>query len=389
MKFIISVFWLILILLITPFNQYGYAQSSYTNEQNKSKFSSEQLKKMTMEIKYYDEVLTASVLNYAFSGDEKWFVRYTKYELKLGQLIDELLAMSSEENKEQITYLNAINRSLVAFERRAIQSIKANDQQTAISIIYSPQFHQSKTEFMSVLTGLIANIKKRAGSKNTEDSLLKLTPREKNWIANNKIVVGIEHWPPIIFMQDNNTPSGLSGEILAQIIEGSGLQTEYIVGTWNELLTQFKQGKIDLLPSTYFAENRKKYGYFSTPYFIVRELIYVKENNTRFQSSLDLSKATIAIPAGFNSIQKIKNLYVDMIIVETTGIEDSINKVLTGEVDALLSPQIIVDNWIEQHNLRGLRVIDEDVIFPPSLHLYSHKNKKNTTCHFTERSKFN
>ena len=198
MKFIISVFWLILILLITPFNQYGYAQSSYTNEQNKSKFSSEQLKKMTMEIKYYDEVLTASVLNYAFSGDEKWFVRYTKYELKLGQLIDELLAMSSEENKEQITYLNAINRSLVAFERRAIQSIKANDQQTAISIIYSPQFHQSKTEFMSVLTGLIANIKKRAGSKNTEDSLLKLTPREKNWIANNKIVVGIEHWPPII-----------------------------------------------------------------------------------------------------------------------------------------------------------------------------------------------
>ena len=49
---------------------------------------------------------------------------------------------------------------------------------------------------------------------------------------------------------------------------------------------------------------------------------------------------------------------------------------MSGEADALLDAQIVVDDWIAQNNVSGLRVIDEDIVFPPSLHLLSSKRKK-------------
>jgi len=378
MKFISNLCLLTFILTIASFTPSAFAQSSTAIDKVKLKvsLSADQLKQMTMELKYYDEILTSSVLSYAFSGDEKWLIRYTEYEPKISQLIDKLLAMQLAEDSALITHLNQVNQSLVEMEVQAIQAIKSKDRTTAMSIINSAKYLQNKTEFMSVLKSYIAQIEKRTDSINAKGNVLGLTPEEQRWIANNKVRVGIEHWPPIVFMKDDNSPGGLAGEILNQIIEKSGLQTEYIVGSWNDILAQFKQNEIDLLPSAYFIDERTEFGHFSTPFFMVRELFYVRDNNTRFQSKLDLSIATIAIPAGFTSIEKIKTLYPDMKILKTLDIEDSINKVLEGDADALLDAQIVVDDWIEQHNIQGLRVIDEDVVFSPSLHLFSSKNKK-------------
>jgi hypothetical protein len=53
-------------------------------------FSLSQLENMAIELKYYDEVLTSSVLTYAFSGDEKWLERYKDNEIKLLEVIEAL-----------------------------------------------------------------------------------------------------------------------------------------------------------------------------------------------------------------------------------------------------------------------------------------------------------
>lgn len=366
------------LLVIASFPQSALAQHSTSIEEDKpvTSVSSDQLKKMTIELKYYDEILTSSVLSYAFSGEDKWLVRYTEYEPKISQLIDKLLAMQRAEDSALITHLNEVNQSLVEMEVQAIQAIKLKDRTTAINIINSANYLQNKTEFMSVLTSYIAQIEKRTDSIKAEGNVLGLTPQEQRWIADNKVRVGIEHWPPILFMQDDSTPGGLTGELLNQIIKRTGLQTEYVTGSWDDVLSQFKQGKIDLLPNAYFFEKRKKHGYFSTPYFMVRELFYVKDNNTRYQKIIDLSKATVAISAGYTTIDKIKSLYPQVTIIETSGIKESIEYVLRGKADALLDAQIAIDDWIEQKHVTGLRVIDEDVVYPPSLHFFSHKNKK-------------
>ena len=229
---------------------------------------------------------------------------------------------------------------------------------------------------MSAITRFLSVLESRSQAKKGNNKQLLLTNEEQQWIASNKVKIGIEHWPPILFMQDDNNPGGLAGEILRQIIQKTGLQPEYVTGSWDEVLDQFEQGKIDLLPDAYFMEERKEYGYYSTPYFKIRELFYVKDRDTRFQKIKDLSTASVAIPADYTTIAKIKNDYPNIKIIETAGIEESIDKVLSGEADALLNAQIVVDSWIKQNNVSGLRVIDEDIVLPPSLHLLSSKSNK-------------
>ena len=81
------------LISMTSFIQPSLAQQTSQSEQGGSfsNLSEKELKQMSFELKYYDEVLTASVLNYAFFGDEKWIVRYSEYEPKLTLLINELL----------------------------------------------------------------------------------------------------------------------------------------------------------------------------------------------------------------------------------------------------------------------------------------------------------
>lgn len=357
---------------------YAQEDSSHTASAQKRSFTPEQLKNIAIELKYYDEILTASVLSYAFSGDEKWLERYAEYEPKLGQLIENLLAAKTNEDEELVAYLDKVNNSLLALELKATNAVKSGDRQQAMTIINSAEYRQNKAEYMSTLMAYINQVESRAHAEHVIIGIqneLALTRAERNWIANNRVSVGIEHWPPILFMQDDNTPGGLTGEILRQIVDKSGLKLEYVTGTWDEILNKFKQGELDLLPDAYLFEDRKDFGHFSTPYFMVRELFYVKDSNTRFQSNLDLSAATIAVSAGYTTVEKVKALYPKIKILETSGIEASINSVLAGNADALLDAQIVVDDWVTQKNIKGLRVIDEDVVYPPSLHLLSHKDK--------------
>ena len=342
-------------------------------------FSLSQLENMAIELKYFDEVLTSSVLSYAFSSDTKWLDRYNEYESKLNQLIEELSSNMHEEDAPLIAALHEINNVLVASEVNVIAAIQSNDRQKAMVILNSDEYHQNKTDFMATIMSYLAQLEIRSKDKSIiklADNNLHFTDEEKQWITENKVIVGVEHWPPILFMQDDDNPGGLSGEILRQIISKTGLKVEYVKGSWGDILSKFKQGKIDLLPDAYLFEDRKEFGYFSTPYFLVRELFYVKDSNTRFQSNIDLSTSSIAISAGYTTIDKVKALYPNLKIIETTGIQDSINKVLNGEADALLDAQIAVDDWVEQKGVTNLRVIDEDVVFPSSLHLYTQKNKE-------------
>ena len=71
------------------------------------------------------------------------------------------------------------------------------------------------------------------------------TIEEKNWISNNKVLVGIEPWKPIIYYEDNKA-KGFTGDILNLVIQKTGLNVVLVSDSWDSLLTDFKNKKVDL-----------------------------------------------------------------------------------------------------------------------------------------------
>ena len=64
-------------------------------------------------IRYYDEVLTQSARNYAFTQDKYWEERYLAAEPKLDYVIKETIKIGNEQTKKAFEAVDATNVALV------------------------------------------------------------------------------------------------------------------------------------------------------------------------------------------------------------------------------------------------------------------------------------
>ena len=202
-----------------------------------------------------------------------------------------------------------------------------------------------------------------------------LTEEEKNWIDQNRVMVGIEEWPPVTFIANDGTAGGIAGSYLHLLSQRTGLQFDIVGGEWGILLKGLREKTIDLLPATYFTEERSTYGLYSEPYFLTKEFIYVLADNQKIHSINDLARGKIAIVKDYGTIPRLKKLMPEVTIVETKNILASINAVLNGEVDALMDVQATTQLALQANSIGGLRGISQDAFSASPLHLFSRIDK--------------
>ncbi|MCX6773051.1 MAG: hypothetical protein NTV88_04770, partial [Candidatus Micrarchaeota archaeon] len=67
-------------------------------------------------IRYYDEVLTQSARNYAFTGDKKWKDRYETAVPELDKAIQAAKAEGDEQDEQFFSSVDSANIALVGME---------------------------------------------------------------------------------------------------------------------------------------------------------------------------------------------------------------------------------------------------------------------------------
>ncbi|MBU3015917.1 transporter substrate-binding domain-containing protein [Poseidonibacter lekithochrous] len=210
----------------------------------------------------------------------------------------------------------------------------------------------------------------------TPKSYHKLTDKEKDWIVRNKVNIGIEEAKPYIYFDKNkNINSGLYFDVLKKVIKNTGLKVNYTNSPWRILLKDFKKEKIDLLPSSFYSKDREKIGYFSDEYYKVRDYIYVSDKNNDIKNFKDLQDKKVAITKDYKTVKKIKNKFPEINILETKGLQDSITKLLNGEVDALVDYHLVVEDYIRDNSIIGLKGISQNDFKAISVHFLSNIKK--------------
>ena len=208
-----------------------------------------------------------------------------------------------------------------------------------------------------------------------KNKLVDLTKEEKRWIRDNVVKVGIEEWAPVIFSHGGKDFDGITGDILRLIVEKTGLNIEVVNDLWDPLLEKFKRKELDLLPATYYTDERATYGLFSQSYYKMLDSIYIREDNTQINSMNDLIGKQVAIPKGFGTIPKIREKFPQIQIIETRDLSDSIRRVLRGEVDALYDGQIAVEYKSQEELIVGLKGIAQKSFSAAPIHFFSHIDK--------------
>jgi len=205
---------------------------------------------------------------------------------------------------------------------------------------------------------------------------INLTQEEQNWIKNNQVIIGTECWKPIVYENlKTNKLDGIIGDILNIAIKNLDLNIVVKSGEWKDILNDFKNKKVDLLPALYYTKEREKFGFYSNKFFSLSEYIYVKKSNTKVRNFEDLKGKKLAIIKDYAMIAMVKDKYPSIDIVQTNSLKQSIEFVLNGNVDALIDGQIIVQNYIFDNLILDLKGIPQVSFSPNDVYLLSHIDK--------------
>lgn len=95
-------------------------------------------------IRYYDEVLTQSARNYAFTQDEKWVDRYGDIEPLLDRAIKRALGDGDETGRQLFSQIDSSNMALVEMEYTAISLVDRGQAAEAVAILESDEYWNQK-----------------------------------------------------------------------------------------------------------------------------------------------------------------------------------------------------------------------------------------------------
>ncbi len=101
--------------------------------------------------RYYDEVLTQSARNYAFTENTRWRDIYYDSEPKLDNVIKEAIMIGTDEEKSFFQKINIANLRLVDLEHSSIDLVGSGKMSEAISILEGQEYWENKRIYRTAL----------------------------------------------------------------------------------------------------------------------------------------------------------------------------------------------------------------------------------------------
>ncbi|MCF8087029.1 MAG: transporter substrate-binding domain-containing protein [Desulfotignum sp.] len=191
------------------------------------------------------------------------------------------------------------------------------------------------------------------------DSLtITLTEQENAFIKEHPVIrVSNEmDWPPFDFTIGNQ-PFGLSIDVMALLGARLGIAFEYINGyRWSELVTLFRENRVDLLQSAYKTPAREQFGRFTSPYYKDKTVFVVPSHSPGISDITDMSGKIVAIPKGWAYETYLTDHYPDIQVLTVKNTEDAFHAVINQKADAAIELSAVARYLIKKNYLTGLKI---------------------------------
>lgn len=180
---------------------------------------------------------------------------------------------------------------------------------------------------------------------------------EKEWIKTNKEITYSEvDWKPLSIIE-NNQMKGIMGDYLELVSKKTDLKFKYIPSSsWSQVLEQFTQGKIDLVPGVGQSPQELKLGLISNLY-AKYPMVIVTTNKYKYIDGIEnLEGKIIAVPKNYTSYNFIVKNFPNQKIIVTKTISEALLLVENGKADAFVGHIATSLFYIAQNHLSDLKV---------------------------------
>lgn len=213
--------------------------------------------------------------------------------------------------------------------------------------------HKKTIGLIFLLTCLFFSFPVAYGKNNSN---IKLTDEEKNWIQNNPTIrVANElDWPPFDF-NETGTPKGLGIDYIKLLAKKTGVEIEFVYGyAWADLIELFKQRKIDVMPVFYKNKEREKFTLYTEPYYKGKLGIFTNTDNEN--KDINLANMRVGMEKGHGSIPIVKKMFPGISIIEIEYKMDLVRKLATNQLDAIIGNPFVFYFHAKENQINNIRL---------------------------------
>ncbi|EKO3659247.1 transporter substrate-binding domain-containing protein [Vibrio metschnikovii] len=161
-------------------------------------------------------------------------------------------------------------------------------------------------------------------------------------------------WPPFV---TSEAPHGLSIELVSAALETQGYQLEFQIMPWARALAEVQAGNIDLLPATWFTEQRTSVLAYSDHYLYNQIKFITLPTNAFEYSGLDsLAGKRVGTVRGYGYGDDFLNSTL-FNRSEANDLISNLRRLEAGRIDVTLEDELVArslmsDNGLDANNYR-------------------------------------
>ncbi|PCE65129.1 ABC transporter substrate-binding protein [Salinivibrio sp. YCSC6] len=181
-----------------------------------------------------------------------------------------------------------------------------------------------------------------------------------------KIVTAVnDAWPPYV-TRDTAKP-GFSVEVVTAALSTQGYDTKFLLFPWARGLYEVRNGRIDLITTTWYTDARSEFLLYSDPYFATNIDIMMRKDtafNFTGPDSLTGKRVASVLEYGYEPWFLDADYFQR---VETTSLRSSLQMLAAKRVDLAVG-----NRFVMQHELEPLNLDADDFHFSPTPMIKQH-----------------
>jgi PAS domain S-box-containing protein len=181
-------------------------------------------------------------------------------------------------------------------------------------------------------------------------------------IKKQKLVVGCElSYPPFSLTKPDQSPDGFTVDLWEAVATEAGLDYEFKVAPFHEILSGFKAGDIDVMINLAVSEVRKEFTLFAVPHVTMHGGIFVRQgSNIRTEADL-VGKQLIVLNRDLAHDYALSRGYTNLVTVD--DVESGLRTLSNGTAEAMLVGKLVGLNELQEHNIKNVNVLDHKLAF--------------------------
>lgn len=216
-------------------------------------------------------------------------------------------------------------------------------------------FIKSQFKLLAILLGLWSALVL------AEDKVL-LTSEEKIYLKEHSaLTLCVDpDWSPYEKINEHGQHVGLVAEYMVLLQNRLNISFNILkTKTWEETQDAYRNGSCDIVSALNKTPEREEFLTFTNPYIKSPAVLLINELNKRDEKLADLNGKTLGMVKGYVYDSKLREQYPDINIEYFMNMEDAIQSVSNGKIDATLGPLFLLFALTQEMNLNNLKIMGD------------------------------